>query len=220
MEPNAGVLETPNDVVVLPNNGVDVDPNAGVLVDPNAGADDDPNAGAVVAPNVGIVDEPKVGVLAVPKAGWLAPNVVEPKGVLPNAGCVCWNVLPNGLDWPGVDPKPPNAGFWPNAEEPKEEDELPNAGVDDEPKAGVEVPKAGDEAPKGDVLDGAPKTPVDEPNGEAPVCEPNGFEAPNAGLGANGLVVELLLCPNPDGEPKGPPAACPKGFVEPNMTTE
>jgi len=72
---------------------------------------------------------------------------------------------------------------------PKEEDELPNAGVDDAPKDDIELPKAGDdEAPKDGVLEGAPNTPVDVPNSELPVCEPNVFELPN-GFGAKGLVL-------------------------------
>lgn len=44
--------------------------------------------------------------------------LVEPNGVLPNAGCDCWNVLPpNGFDWAGVDPKVPKLGFCPKGED-------------------------------------------------------------------------------------------------------
>jgi len=94
VEPNAGVLEAPNkDVDVEPNAGVIVALKAGVVVVPKAGVVV-PNAGVVVVPNAGVVDAPKV--------------------LLPNVGCVCWNVLPKGLDWLGDDPKPPKLGFCPN----------------------------------------------------------------------------------------------------------
>jgi len=94
VEPNAGVLEAPNkDVDVEPNAGVIVALKAGVVVVPKAGVVV-PNAGVVVVPNAGVVDAPKV--------------------VLPNVGCVCWNVLPKGLDWLGDDPNPPKLGFCPN----------------------------------------------------------------------------------------------------------
>lgn len=125
-------------------------------------------------------------------------------------------MLPNGLDWLGDDPKPPKAGFCPNKDDP------PNAEVDEAPKAGTELPKAGvDEAPnegvEGKGEEGCPKTPVDvPPNIEPPDCEPKGFGLPK-GLGANGLVLELLVCPNSDWEPKGLLEDCPNGLVEPNM---
>lgn len=75
--------------------------------------------------------------------------------------------------------------------------------MDDAPKAGMELPKAGDgEAPNAGV-EGCPKTPVDVlPNIELPVCEPKGFGLPN-GLGENGLVLLVLVCPNIDWEPNG-----------------
>jgi hypothetical protein len=116
--PNEGVLEDPKPGVVLltpnavvaevPKPGAD-EPNAGVLEAPNKDGDVEPNAGVVVAP--------KAGVVVVPKAGVVTPNagVVDiPKVLLPNVGCVCWNVLPKGLDWLGDDPKPPKLGFCPN----------------------------------------------------------------------------------------------------------
>ena len=96
VEPNAGVLEAPNkDVDVEPNAGVIVALKAGVVVVPKAGVVV-PNAGVVVVPNAGVVDAPKV--------------------LLPNVGCVCWNVLPKGLDWLGDDPNPPKLGLCPNKE--------------------------------------------------------------------------------------------------------
>jgi len=87
---------------------------------------------------------------------------------------------------------------------PNDDDELPKAGVEEDPKAGTELPKAGDdEAPKavleakGEDCCAAPNTPVEvPPNMELPVCEPNGLVLPN-GLGANGLVLELV-CPKTD----------------------
>lgn len=55
-------------------------------------------------------------------------------------------MLPKGLDCV-EEPKPPNAGFCPNTDEP------PN-GADELPKAVVEAPKAGeDEAPNAGVAD-------------------------------------------------------------------
>jgi hypothetical protein len=85
--PKPGVDE-PNGVLEAPNKD-DVEPNAGVAAVPVA-----PNASVVVVLNVGVVDAPKV--------------------LLPNVGCVCWNVLPKGLDWLGDDPKPPKLCFCPN----------------------------------------------------------------------------------------------------------
>lgn len=123
--PNEGVLEdpkpgavppTPNAVLPeVPKPGVD-EPNAGVLEAPNKDVDVEPNAGVVAVPKAGVL---------VPKAGAVAPNAVvvvvpnaggvdAPKVLLPNVGCVCWNVLPKGLDWLGDDPKPPKLCFCPN----------------------------------------------------------------------------------------------------------
>lgn len=75
------------------------------------------------------------------------------------------------------------------------------------PKAdGVEAPNVGVEG-KGE--DDCPKTPVDvPPNIELVVCEPKGFGLPK-GFGANGLVLELLVCPNTDWEPNGLLEDCP-----------
>ena len=128
-DPKPGVLLTPNAVVpVDPKAGEDpkaVEPNAGVLEAPNKDDDVEPNAGVVVAPKAGVLDVPKAGVV-VPNAGAVvAPNAgvavvpnagvaVVPKVLLPNVGCVCWNVPPKGLDWLGDDPKPPKLGFCPN----------------------------------------------------------------------------------------------------------
>ena len=129
--PNEGVLEDPKPVVVLltPNVVVPevpkpvpdvpkaVEPNAGVLEAPNKDVDVEPNAGVIVALKAGVVVVPKAGVV-VPNAGVVVvPNagvVDAPKVVLPNVGCVCWNVLPKGLDWLGDDPNPPKLGFCPN----------------------------------------------------------------------------------------------------------
>jgi len=108
--PNEGVLEDPKPGVVLltPNVVVPevpkpvadvpkvVEPNAGVLEAPNKDVDVEPNAGVVVVPNAGVA--------------------VVPKVLLPNVGCVCWNVLPKGLDWLGDDPNPPKLGLCPNKE--------------------------------------------------------------------------------------------------------
>ena len=93
---------------------------------------------------------------------------------------------------------------------PNDDDELPKAGVEDDPKAGCELPKAGeDEAPNGEAGWAVPNTPVDvPPNMEPPVCEPNGAVLPN-GLGAKGLLLELV-CPKTDWEPKGLDDDCPK----------
>lgn len=63
-----------------------------------------------------------------------------------------------------------------------EDDELPKAGVDDDPKVDRVAPKAGDDEPPNVVVEGkgeddwaAPNTPVDvPPNTVFPVCEPNG----------------------------------------------
>lgn len=164
--PNEGVLEdpkpgavppTPNAVLPeVPKPGVD-EPNAGVLEAPNKDVDVD------VEPNAGVVAVPKAGVL-VPKAGAVAPNagvvvvpnaggVDAPKVLLPNVGCVCWNVLPKGLDWLGDDPKPPKLCFCPNKDpEPKVEDVAPKAGAGDAPNAGV--------LPNGEE-DGVPNVGVD-----------------------------------------------------------
>lgn len=56
------------------------------------GVDDAPKADVIVV-------APKACVFDVPKTGWLcAPNVVEPKVVVPRQGRLCWKMLPNGLD--------------------------------------------------------------------------------------------------------------------------
>lgn len=123
-----------------------------------------------------------------------------------------------------MDPNPPNAGFWPNTDEPpKEDDEAPKAGDDEAPKAGIELPKAGaDEAPKtGEEPIGedawVPNTPVEvPPKMEPPVCEPKGDVLPN-GFGANGLLFALFVCPKTDGDPNGLLDDCPKGLLEPNI---
>lgn len=233
LTPNAVVLEDPKLGVVFEPNGVE--PNAGVLEAPNKDVDVEPNAGVAVAPNDGVVVVPKAGV------------VVAPKVLLPNVGCVCWNVLPKGLDWLGDDPKPPKLGFCPNKEPlPKLEDAAPNAGVGDAPKAGVELPNGEDDGVPNAGVDGWPKPPVDAapnagvdvapkagadvwpkglveaaPNGEAvPVC------APKAGVGLpKGLLAGALVWPNADWAPNGLldvcpnalPDDCPNGLVEPNM---
>lgn len=89
-------------------------------------------------------------------------------------------------------------------EEPpnEEDDELPNAGVDDDPKVDGVAPKAGDDEPPNVVVEGkgeedwaAPNTPVDvPPNTVFPVCEPNGDVLPK-GFGAKGLLLALAVCP-------------------------
>ena len=104
--PKAGALPAPNAVVEpeAPKPGVVVEPKG---VEPNAGVLEAPNKDVDVEPNAGVVVAPKAGVVVAPKAGAL----VAPKVLLPNVGCVCWNVLPKGLDWLGDDPKPPKLGF-------------------------------------------------------------------------------------------------------------
>ena len=125
----------------------------------------------------------------------------------------------------------------------------PNAGDEDAPKAGVELPKGEDDGVPNAGVDGWPNPPVDAapnagvdvapnpaadcwpkapapgeevaPKGEGvPVC------APKAGVGLpKGLLVVVLVWPNPDWAPKGllvvwpkaPPDDCPNGLVEPNM---
>jgi hypothetical protein len=116
---------------------------------------------------------------------------------------------------------------------PKLEDVVPNAGVDDAPKAGVELPNGEDDGVPNAGVDGWPKPPVDAapnagvdvapkagadgwpkapaeevaPNGEvAPVC------APKAGVGLpKGLLAGVLVWPNPpDWAPKGLLEVCPK----------
>jgi hypothetical protein len=117
--PNEAELEAPNPGVLLaPKAGVPEDPkplepNAGALVAPNNDGDVEPNAGVVV-PNAGVVVAPNAGVVVAPKAGVLD----APKVLLPNAGCVCWNVPPKALDWLGEEPKPPKLGFCPNNDDP------------------------------------------------------------------------------------------------------
>jgi len=134
-------------------------------------------------------------------------------------------VPPKGFVCGVLEPKPPKAGFCPKTEElPNEDDELPNAGVEEAPKAGAELPKAGEgETPKAGVeVKGAedwvaPNTPVEvPPKMEPPVCEPKGVVLPK-GLGANGLLLALLVCPKTDWDPKGLFDDCPKGLVEPNI---
>lgn len=128
-------------------------------------------------------------------------------------------MLPKGLVWVVLDPKPPKADFCPKTEElPNDgDDEAPKAGVDEAPKADMEPPKAGaDEAPKAGVEvkvddDWVPKTPVEvPPKMEPPVCEPKGVVLPK-GLGANGLLLALLACPKTDWDPNGLLDDCPKG---------
>lgn len=103
---------------------------------------------------------------------------------------------------------------------PNDDDELPNAGVDDAPKAGIVFPKAGDDdAPKVAVEEkgeedwAAPNTPVEvPPNKEPPVCEPKGVELPK-GFGAKGLLLALFVCPKTDGDPNGLLDDCPKAAI-------
>lgn len=230
--PKAGALLTPNAVVEPedPKAGVVVEPKG---VEPNAGVLEAPNRDVDVEPNAGVVVAPKAGVGVVPNAG----VVVAPKVVLPNAGCVCWNVPPKGLDWLGDEPKPPKLGFCPNKDPlPKLEDAVPNAGVDDAPKAGVEVPNGEDDGVPNAGVDGWPNPPVDAapnagvdvapkagadgwpkapaegvaPKGEAaPVC------APKAGVGLpKGLLAGVLVWPNPDWAPKGLLEVCPKALPD------
>lgn len=47
------------------------------------------------------------------------------------------------------------------------------------------------------------------PNMEVPVCDPNGVVVLPNGLGAKGLLLELV-CPNTDWEPNGLDDDCPK----------
>lgn len=87
------------------------------------------------------------------------------------------------VDWVGDDPNPPKAGFCPNKEPEKvEEEAAPKAGVVEAPKEGVE------EEPKSGVEDW-PKTPVDvPPKIEPPDCAPKGvLVGLPKGFGANGL---------------------------------
>jgi hypothetical protein len=226
--PNEGVLEDPKPGVVLltpnavvaevPKPGAD-EPNAGVLEAPNKDGDVEPNAGVVVAPKAGVVVVPKAGVVT-PNAGVVVvPNVgvVDvPKVLLPNVGCVCWNVLPKGLDWLGDDPKPPKLGFCPNKDpEPKVEDVAPKAGVGDAPKAGElpngeedGVPNVGvdccwpnaavDVVPNVGVDCCWPKAPVDVvPKSELPVCAPKVVVGLPNGFGAKGLLAAGVAWPNP-----------------------
>ena len=160
-------------------------------------------------------------------------------------------MLPKGLDWLGDDPKPPKLGFCPNKDPlPKPEDvaPAPNAGAGDAPKAGVELPNGEDDGVPNAGVDGWPNPPVGAapnagvdvapnagadgwpnapavedvaPKGEVvPVC------APKAVVGLpKGLLVVVLVWPNPDWAPKGLLEVCPKaladdcpnGLVEPNM---
>lgn len=95
---------------------------------------------------------------------------------------------------------------------------MPKAGVDEDPKAGMELPNAGDDdAPKVVVEENeeegwaAPNTPVEvPPNSEPPVWEPKGVGLPKEDLGANGLLLGLVW-------PNGLLAGCPKGLVVPNI---
>ncbi|KAK4791856.1 hypothetical protein SAY86_022291 [Trapa natans] len=134
--PNAGVLvDAPNADPVLPNTEVGLEPKEGAVVDPKAGVLAPPKEGVLVAPKPGVLVAPKPGVFAAPNAGVLldpkagvleapktgvevAPNggVEEPNGEapkfpVPKAGCDGCPVLPKGFVCPGVDPKPPKAGF-------------------------------------------------------------------------------------------------------------
>lgn len=99
---------------------------------------------------------------------------------------------------------------------PNAEDEFPKAEPVEAPNVGVELPKAGDdEAPKTEVEpkgeeDCAPNTPVDmPPKMEPPVCAPKGLVLPK-GLGANGLLLTLLVCPKTGWDPNGLLEDCPK----------
>jgi hypothetical protein len=222
--PNAGVLEAPNEEELEAPNADVLDPKTGELetpkappVLPNGELTVDPKAGVLAAPNAGVIVAPNAGVLGVPNAGWLdePKGVEDPNRLLPKAGCDCWKELPNGLVWAVPDPKAPKVGFWPKTDVPK-------AGVDEAPNAGVDVPNAGDdEAPKTDVEPKGdelvlPNTPVEVlPKNELPVCAPKGVVPPN-GLGAKGLPPALAFCPKPDCDPNGLPDDCPKG-LEPNI---
>ncbi|KAL5981738.1 hypothetical protein ACLOJK_015801 [Asimina triloba] len=98
---------------------------------------------------------------------------------------------------------------------PREDELLPNAGVEDAPKAGIELPKPGvDEAPNAGVEDKSeddcvdPNTPVDvPPNMELPVGDPKGELL--KGLGAKGLLAALFVCPKIDWVPNGLLEDCP-----------
>nr|GFB11471.1 hypothetical protein [Tanacetum cinerariifolium] len=227
-EPNAGALGAPNlGVAETPNGGVLGTPKAGVFVLPKAGVLDPkgeletPNADPVVlvVPNAEVLAVPNAGVLDTPKAGWLpAPKFDEPNGVLPKAGCDCVNELPKGLD-AGVDPNPPNAGFYPNADEPQRiikyiaqllfvmlsvqsQKEFHRAcgGDDEAPK--TDVDPIGEEA-------GVPNIPVDvPPKIKLPVCAPKGV-APKGVILPKGLLFALLVCPKTDGDPNGLLDDCP-----------
>ena len=93
---------------------------------------------------------------------------------------------------------------------PKDDDELP--------KAGMELPKAGDdEAPKAVIEEkgeedwATPNTPVEVPlNIDPPVCEPKGVGLPKEGLGANRLLLALLVCPKTDWDANGQLDCCSK----------
>ena len=81
--------------------------------------------------------------------------------------------------------------------------ELPKAGDDEAPKAVVEEKGVEDWA--------APNTPVEvPPNIEPPVWEPKGVGLPKEGLGANGLLLALLVCPKTDWDANGLLDDCPK----------
>lgn len=87
--------------------------------------------------------------------------------------------------------------------------------MEDAPKAGIELPKAGDDdAPKVVVYEkgeddwAVPNTPVElPPNTE--LVKPKGVVVPN-GLGAKGLLLALLVCPKTDWVPNGLLDDCPK----------
>ena len=81
--------------------------------------------------------------------------------------------------------------------------ELPKAGDDEAPKAVVEE--------KGEEHWVAPNTPVEvPPNIDPPVCEPKGVGLPKEGLGANGLLLALLVWPKTDWDANGLLDDCPK----------
>lgn len=199
--PNEAELEAPNPGVLLaPKAGVPEDPkplepNAGALVAPNNDGDVEPNAGVVV-PNAGVVVAPNAVVVVAPKAGVLD----APKVLLPNAGCVCWNVPPKALDWLGEEPKPPKLGFCPNNDDPlpKVDDVAPNAGAGDAPKVGAELPNGEDDGVPNAGVDGWPKAPADV--------------APNAGVdGWPKAPVDVEPNAGVDGWPKAPVDVVPKG---------
>jgi hypothetical protein len=106
-----------------------------------------------------------------------------------------------------VDVAEPNAGV----------EGAPKAGVEEVPNAGVEVPNAEVEEASGEGVCAAPKTPVAvPPNIELPVCAPNGLVLPK-GLGLNGLVFAVLVCPNVGCAPNGLELGCPNGLLDPNI---